>query len=180
MLANSRFKWYLVAAGLMVVAIAGLGFGKLREGGTIASLYERHDFTLLDDQGDFFRLGSLSDRTLALLVFTPDGIPVSTVKPFYEFGKHVGDLRAQGIEPFLVSRTNRDIVRNFKRGAHFGARLLLDTGGTVGRNAGVWDFAPVSTWAYALVDRTFHVLWRADSDEPMAYEQLMGELKKAR
>lgn len=180
MLGNPRFKWYLLAAAAMVVGLAGLGVGKSRERQILTAMYERRDFTLLDDQGDFFRLGSLPERQLALLVFTPDGIPPAMVKPFYEFGQHVDDLRQRGIEPFLVSRTNREIVKNFKSASHFGARLLLDTGGTVGRIAGAWEMAPVATWAYALVDRTFHVLWLANSDAPMAYEQLLGELKKSK
>jgi peroxiredoxin len=177
---HQRVKWYLFAFTLMVVCAGGLILGKTRERDFMGALYDRHDFTLLDDQGEFFRLGAMPEKTLALLVFTPDGIPPSTVKPFYEFGRHVDDLRLRGIEPFLVSRTNREIVRNFKEAAHFGARLLLDTGGTVGRNTGAWEMAPVATWAYALVDRSFHVLWLANSEEPMAYERLLGELKKAK
>jgi peroxiredoxin len=181
MFGNPRIKWYAAAAvALLLVGLAGLAVGKRKEGDYLSALYERRDFTLLDDKGDFFRLNSLPERTLALLVFTPDGIPPETVKPFYEFGRHVDDLRLRGIEPFLVSRTNREIVKNFKRASRFSARLLLDTGGTVGRNAGVWDYQPVATWSYALVDRTFHVLWLANSDEPMAYDELMKELRKAK
>ena len=69
---------------------------------------------------------------------------------------------------------------NFKEAARFPGRLLLDTGGTVGKNAGVWDYKPVITWNYALVDGKFHVLWLANSDEPMSYERLTEELRKAR
>jgi peroxiredoxin len=178
---SRRLKWYIFAFLTMAVCAAGLGFGKAKEQEVLSSFYERHDFTLLDDQGEFFRLSSLPERDLALLVFTPDGIPTNTVKPFYDFGRHLEDLRSQGIETFLVSRTNRDIVRNFKRASHFGARLLLDSSGTVGRIAGAWETTvPSVTWAYALVDRTFHVLWLANSDNPMAYDRLESELQKAK
>jgi peroxiredoxin len=176
-----RAKWYYFAVALVLVCGAGLVFGKVKERDYLGSLYERHDFTLLDDEGEFFRLGTLPAKTLALLVFTPDGIPPETVKPFYEFGRHLDDLRGKGIEPFLVSRTSREIVKNFKHASHFRARLLLDVGGSVGRNAGVWPgLRPVTTWGYALADREFHVLWLATSDQPMAYEQLLEELRRAR
>ena len=93
----------------------------------------------------------------------------------------VDDLRAKGIEPFLVSRTNREIVKNFKRASRFGARILLDVGGTVGNIAGAWQqLQPVATWTYALVDREFRLLWVASADQPMAYDGLIKELKKAR
>lgn len=175
-----RPKWFVVAFLLLAVGVAGLVVGRNREKDFIGALYERHDFTLLDDQGDFFRLGALPEKKLALLVFTPDGIPPATVKPVYEFGLHLDELRRKGIETFLVSRTNREIARNFKRAANFGARLLLDTGGVVGRNAGAWGPQPSATWAYALVDRSFRVLWLANSDAPMSYERLLGELSRAR
>lgn len=168
-------------ASLLIVCAAGLMLGKFKEGDYLTALYERRDFTLLDDSGEFFRLNSMSPKKLALLVFTPDGIPVETVQPFAEFSKHVADLAAQGIETYLVSRTNREVVKNFKHAAHFPERLLLDTGGTVGRNAGVWPSnGPVAYWAYALVDREFHVLWMKTNEFPLPYEQLMQELKAAR
>ncbi len=178
---NSRFKWYGVFVSLFLVCGAGLMLGKFREKDYLSALYERRDFTLLDDRGDFFRLNSMSEKKLALLVFTPDGIPVEMVKPFAEFSRHVDDLQKQGIETYLVSRTNREIVKNFKYASRFPERLLLDTGGTVGRNAGVWpSVEPVSYWAYALVDREFHVLWLKTHEFPLPYEQLIQMLKEAR
>ncbi|MGZ3653522.1 MAG: redoxin domain-containing protein [Bdellovibrionota bacterium] len=178
---NPRLKWYAFAICLMGVCTGGLMLGKAKEHDYLGGLYERHDFTLLDDENEFFHLAAMPTRTLALLVFTPDGIPVNTVKPMYDFGQHLDDLRNQGIETYLVSRTSKDIVRNFKRAARLRTRVLLDVGGTVARNAGAWDGVRlVSTWAYALVDKNFHVLWLANSDQPMEYTQLIGELRKAR
>ena len=179
---NPRIKWYLMGAALILTCSGGLMLGKLREKDYLSGLYERRDFTLLDDKGEFFRLNSLPEKKLALLVFTPDGIPVDTVKPFSEFAKHLGDLQAKGIEPLLISRTHREIVRNFQRAAGSSMRFLVDMSGTVGKVAGAWPGTQlVSYWAYTLVDREFHVLWQATSENgPMSYEQLMGELKKAR
>ena len=157
-MAAFRSRWIFFALALLLVGGGGLIVGKVKEREYVSALYSRKDFTLLDDGGDFFRLGSLPSQKLALLIFTPDGIPLETVKPFYEFGRHIDDLRAKGIEPFLVSRTNREIVKNFKRASRFGARILLDVGGTVGNIAGAWQqLQPVATWTYALVDREFQI-----------------------
>ena len=165
---------------MMLVCTLGLLLGKSREHEYLSALYERRDFTLLDDHNEFFSLSSLPAKKLALLVFTPDGIPTDEVKEFFDFGIHVGDLRAQGIETFLVSRVNRDIVANFSRATRFPGRVLLDTGASVSRNAGVWTGNPLGTWAYVLADREFHVLWEATSERPMSYAMLVSELKKAR
>jgi peroxiredoxin len=177
---NPRLKWYAFAVSLMAVCAAGLVLGKTRERDYLGALYERHNFTLLDDQNEFFELNSLPTKKLALLVFTPDGIPTDTVKEFYPFGVHLGDLKAQGIETFLVTRVSREIVANFKRVTRFSGRVLLDVGGTVSRNAGVWNGNITLAWNYALVDREFRVLWQASSERPLSYEQLQEELKKAR
>lgn len=176
-----RFKWYGMAAVALLTAGAGLLVGKWKEKDYLGLLYERRDFTLLDEQGEFFSLSSLPQRKLALLVFTPDAIPLEAVRPFRDFGRHLEDLGAHGIETLLVSRAHREIVKNFKGAARFQARLLLDAGGTVARNAGVWEgigFVPY--WSYALVDREFRVLWSATSDAPMEYARLRAELGKAR
>ncbi|HEY8280564.1 MAG TPA: redoxin domain-containing protein [Bdellovibrionota bacterium] len=181
MTGNPRLKWYAMAVALILTCGGGLMLGKLHEKDYMGALYERRDFTLLDDQGEFFRLNSLPEKKLALLVFTPDGIPLDAVKPFAEFSRHLENLQSRGIEPFLVSRTNREIVRNFKRATGFGARFLVDAGGAVGRITGIWSGAQLSSnWGYSLVDRDFRVLWSATSDEPMSYARLMEELKKAR
>jgi len=174
-------KWFLLGCMALVTGTGGLVMGKLREKDYISSLYERRDFTLLDDKNEFFHLNSLPEKTLALLVFTPDGIPVDTVKPMFEFGRHLDDFRKQGVEPLLVSRTNREIARNFKRAARFEARMLVDIGGFVGQNAGIWEgAAPVAYWGYALVDRNFRVYWKGVAEAPAAFEDIWAEVKKAK
>lgn len=172
----SKFKWLFAVCALMAAAAGGLYVGKAKEGEYFSALYSRRDFTLLDDNGDFFTLSSVPERTLVLLLFTPDGIPVEAVRPIHEFSRHLDNLKKMGIETMLISRTNRDIVRNFKQAARFPGRLLLDTGGTVGRNAGIWEgFAPVPYWGYVLVNHRFEVLWLLRQERPLTF----GELKKA-
>lgn len=176
-----RYKWIWLVLSLMLTATVGLIMGKSKEKDYLAGLYERRDFTLLDDAGDFFSISKLPERTLALLVFTPDGIPVNAVRPFYEFGRHVDDLRKMGIETMLVSRTNREVVKNFKAAARFPARLLLDTGGTVGRNTGIWEgFEAAPYWGYALVNNRNEVLWLERSEGVMSFEALKKTLNENR
>lgn len=176
-----RLKWFFVAFVVLATAAAGLFLGKSKEGEYLNSLYARRDFTLLDDSGDFFTLSSLPEKTLLLLVFTPDGIPVDSVGPLHVFSRHLGDLKGMGIETMLISRTNRDIVQNFKRAAGFPGRLLLDTGGTVGRIAGVWEgIEPASYWGYALVNQRFETLWLAKHNTPLSFTELKKALNEAR
>jgi|GEM_PF-3789072 len=177
----ARYKWFFAVFALLATGAAGLLVGKSKEAGYIKSLYERRDFTLLDDSGNFFSISSMPEKTLALLIFTPDGIPVAAVKPMYEFSLRLDDLRKMGIETMLISRTNRDIAKNFKNAARFPARLLLDTGGTVGRNAGIWDEPGAANfWGYVLVNRHNEVLWMARQAEPKTFAQVKAELNAAR
>jgi peroxiredoxin len=176
-----KYKWHFMAVALLLTGIGGLLLGKARESEYMKSLYARTDFTLLDDSGDFFSISSLPEKKLALLIFTPDGIPVETVKPMHEFSQHLDDLRKMGIEPMLISRTNRDIVRNFKHASRFPARVLLDSSGTVGRNTGIWDGLTGATyWGYALVNRRNEVLWLARENELMSFEKLKKTLLESR
>ncbi len=178
----NRYKWIGLLAVTLVVCGGGLVLGKYKERDYMQALYERRDFTLLDDSGNFFQLSSLPQKRFALLVFTPDGIPTDSVKPFREFSLHLDELRDYGIEAMLVSRTNREIVKNFKHAAHFNGRLLLDVGGSVGRNAGIWQgMGLVSYWGYALVDREFQLHWTALAENaPLDYEQLIRQIKNAK
>ncbi len=175
-----RSKWIYFTVALLVVCTAGLVVGKLREGDYLTALYARHDFTLLDTDGNFFHLGDTPERTLVLLVFTPDLMPREASLPIYGFGRHVDDLRQRGIETALVTRLNRDIALNFQHASRYPGRVLLDPTGTVGKLAGAWQPGTEKEWSYALVDRTFRVLWFASSEQPLRYEELLTELKKAK
>ncbi len=177
----ARYKWFFMVFILLATGVAGLFLGKTKEADYMKSLYERRDFTLLDDDGNFFSISSLPEKTLVLLIFTPDGIPVSSVKPLNELSRKLDELKKMGIEAILISRTNREIVRNFKRAAQFPTRLLLDTGGTVGRNLGVWDGTGAAEyWGYVLVNRHNEVLWMARQEYPKSFEQIKKDLLDAR
>lgn len=176
-----RFHW--VTLGMAALCAAGGGFvlGKIKERQFLESAGGKRDFMLLDDEGEFFRLAELPAGRLALLVFTPDGLPTDAVKPFFEFSRHVRELERRGVEVLLVSRTNREIVRNFKRAAGFTARYLVDAGGAVGRAAGFWPGPePVGEWGYALVDRDFRVFWAANGEFPLSYDRIERELSALR
>ena len=179
MLRSKRFRWLPFLVIALVVASVGLYVGKQREGAYIGQLYARTDFTLLDDDNEFFRLRDFAPERLLLLVFTPDELDPELVPAFRDFASHLGDLRRMGVEAMLVSRTNREIARNFKQAARFSGRLLLDTSGTVGRNIGIWPgFDQVSYWGYAVVDAQNHVFWTGTEHRPKTYAELRAELQK--
>jgi len=174
-----KFRWIFVVAFALFTATAGLMLGKFKEKDFISGLYERRDFTLLDDQGEFFQLSKQPSSRLLLLVFTPDSIHPSLVAPFREFSGRIDDLKNLGIDSFMVTRTNREIARNFKEAARFPSRLLVDTSGSVGRNIGIWpDMNPVNYWGYAVLDNHMRVFWASTESRPMTFEELLVELKK--
>lgn len=174
-----RRRWFLLLLAGSITGIAGMIIGKIKEKETLSRLYERHDFTLLDDSGNFFQLSSLPKGELALLVFTPDGIPTDTVKPFFDFSLHLAELRARGVEVFLVSRTNREIMKNFKRAARFDAPALYDPSGTVGRLTGAWPgYQLVSDWSYVLIDSSLQLIWGMRAKMPLTYADLQEAWRK--
>ncbi|MGZ3694992.1 MAG: hypothetical protein ACXWQO_12595 [Bdellovibrionota bacterium] len=171
--------YFLLGIVALCVAISGLMVGRQREKAYLEALETHHDFTLIDDADDFFRLNSLPKDERLLLIFTPDGIPTNTVKAFFDFSLHLSDLAKDKIRVRLVTRTNRDIVANFKRAAHFDERVLLDVGGTVGSAAGAWTMLnPTTQWTYVLTDSQFHIFWRKAAEAPLSYEQIKAELPK--
>lgn len=173
---NHRFLIY--GCITLAVAAAGLYVGKNREGDYLGALYERRDFTLLDDQGNFFHLAKQPADKKLLLVFTPDGIPPPHVKPFYDFSRQLPQWK--DVTVILVTRTNAEVAKNFKRAASFPNPLLLDMGGTVGRIAGVWESPdPVSYWGYSLIDNAFRVYWKTASRVPLSVKELRDAIAKA-
>jgi peroxiredoxin len=174
---KSRWIWLLVAG--LITAISGLLIGQLKSKDYLAQLYQRNDFTLLDDSGDFFQLSKFPDKKFLLLVFTPDGIHPDFVKPFFEFSKQAKNLL--GVEVMLISRTNRDIVRNFRDGSAFKGRLLLDTSGSVGRVTGIWpSMEAVSHWGYVLTDRDFQLYWTTTASRVLSYQEVRDRVEKLR
>jgi len=175
----AKYRWFFFALITLGVAAGGLWLGKSKEGDYMSRLYARQDFTLLDDQNEFFQLSKFPSSRLLLLIFTPDSLHPDLVKPFREFAKTLREFQGLGIDIHMITRTIREIARNFKEAARFNGRLLLDNSGTVGRNIGVWpDNNPVGTWAYALMDNKLQVYWAEAYGQPLTFKELMAELKR--
>jgi peroxiredoxin len=179
MFGNFRYRWVFVLASFLLAAGGGLIFGKWKEKDSITKLYARTDFTLLTDEGEFFQLAKLPKEKLLLLVFTPDEIFPSTVKNFQKFSLEIPRLEKLGIEVKMISRTNREIARNFKQAAKFSRPLLVDISGSVGRNLGIWpDANPVSSWGYGLINSQMQLFWAATDTQPMTVAEIIEELQK--
>ncbi len=179
MFLGNRYRWVLILICFAMAAIGGLFFGKWKEKDSIARMYARTDFTLLTEKGEFFQLSKLSKDKLLLLVFTPDELSPKLVKVFHQFFLELPRLEKLGIEVKMITRTNREIVRNFKQSAGFDRDLLIDTSGTVGRNLGIWpDLHPVDTWGYGLLNSQMQLYWAATDTQPMTVSEIIDELKK--
>jgi peroxiredoxin len=173
-----KYRWLLIFFAALVTAGGGLYLGKLKEKDYLGRMYERRDFTLLDDGGNFFQLSKFPKNKLLLLVFLPDGLPPSLVKDFRAFSRNLVELRNLDVETLLISRSNKEVARNFKEASGFKRPLLWDPSGTVGRLVGIWPSPlPVSHWGYALLDNRFQVYWVRVSKQPLPYPKLLAELK---
>jgi peroxiredoxin len=174
-----RYRWLLIFFAALVTAGGGLFLGKMKEKDYVGQMYARKDFTLLDDKGELFQLSKFPSDKLLLLIFTPDSIPPAWVKPFREFSRKLGELKSLDVESMMITRTNREIARNFKEASAFPSPMLVDTSGTVGRLVGIWPGpGAAGYWGYALVDNRLQVYWAATSAQPMKYGALLAELKK--
>lgn len=170
---NSRLL-LLALMCTVIVSAAGLLVGKQKEKAYFESLETYHNFTLLDDSDNVFELNKFPANQRLLLVFTPDGILPSTVRAMYQFGTHIPELAKKKTSVRMVTRTNKEVVANFKRAAQFEAPVLYDMSGVVGRAAGIWPtLDPVDYWGYALIDNQFHIFWQKTSPEPLSYEEVL-------
>ena len=162
-----------------MAAVGGLFFGKWKEKDSISKMYARTDFTLLTEKGELFQLSKFPKEKLLMLVFTPDELSPKLVKIFHQFALELPRLEKLGIEVKMISRTNREIARNFKEAARFDRDLLVDTSGSVGRNLGIWpDLQPVETWGYVLMNSQIQLFWAATDTHPMTVSEIIDELKK--
>lgn len=179
MITFPKGKWIWLALTAVLVAGAGLIFGNFLNKDYLDQLYNRGDFVLLDQQGEFFQLSKFPENKLLLLVFTPDGIPPADVEPMYRFARHIPKL--EGVEVMLITRTNREIVKNFGAAAHFKGRILIDASGTVGRIVGIWPSQePVGHWGYALIDRDFRTYWVTTASRILTYDEVRERVEKFR
>lgn len=173
---KSRWVWFLVSA--LITAAAGLVLGQFRSKDYLSQLYQRSDFILLDDKGDFFQLSKFPEKKKLLLVFAPDDPSPSDVKPFYDFWKKAA--KWPGADVMLLSRGNKDTILNFRDGAAFSGRVLFDASGSTGRILGAWpDAAPVKYWSYFLLDRDFQVFWSVKSERVLSYAEVSSAAEKA-
>lgn len=172
----NKGRWVIIlTVCALLVAMAGLVVGRRKEKAYLASMNTHGDFMLMDDTENFFELSKMPAGKRLLMIFTPDGIPTNSVAAFHAFSRHLTDFAKQGIEVKLVSRTNKDIVMNFREAARFEGRVLFDVGGTVGRIATAWPTNNlVNDWTYILTDNKFNILYGARAPEPMSYEELAG------
>jgi peroxiredoxin len=172
----TRRHWGLWAV-VLVVGLAGLFVGQWRQEDRIRGYYRKVDFSLLDDKGEIFHLKDFPADRLLLLVFTPDGLPTNHVSPFARFNEKINELKERNIEVMVVTRTHREISRNFLLAAGYQGRLLHDLGGTVGGKVGVWDgFKPSPRWGYGLMDRTFSLHWTETAPLPLAASEILQAL----
>lgn len=177
MFGKQRYLWVGVCA--LIVATAGLYIGKLKEKDFLDELYLHRDFTLLDDNNDFFTLSAFPRDQRLLLIFTPDGLPPEAVGPFAEFSRRLADFQQRKIQVMLVTRTNKEIVMNFKAAARFPGRVLSDLSGTVGRTVGVWpSLDPVDHWGYVLVDHAFNQLFAQVANRPVSADELLRQIPR--
>jgi peroxiredoxin len=175
---SGNIRWVLILVASLMVGTAGLIVGKMKEKDYVENMYARRDFMLLDEKGEFFQLKKFPDDKLLLLIFTPDELRPSWVKGFKEFSAKVSGLQKLDIEVMMITRTNREIVRNFKNASGFRPRLLLDPSGTVGRHLGIWENGPAFAWGYALIDNRFQLYWAVREHAPLTYPKLMEYLQK--
>jgi peroxiredoxin len=174
-----KYRWLLIFIAALITAGGGLYIGKIKEKDYMGRMYERRDFTLLDDGGNFFQLSKFPKDKLLLLIFLPDGVPPSLVKDFRMFSKNLDELHRLDVETMMITRSNKEVARNFKEASGFAKPLLWDPSGTVGRLVGIWpNPLPVSHWGYALMDNRFQVYWVNVTKQPLTYPTLLAELKK--
>lgn len=172
-------KWIWLVLTAVLVAGSGFLLGNFQNKDYVARIYDRSDFILLDHEGEFFQLSKFPANKLLLLVFTPDGIPPADVKPMYQFARNVPKL--EGVEVMLITRTNREIVKNFRAASHFEGKILVDASGTVGRILGIWPSQEsVSHWGYALIDREFRGYWVTTTPRILTFDEVRERVEKVR
>lgn len=175
---QSRTKWYVLGLCAFLSAAAGLKYAKEREKEFLGRLYSRKNFTLLDDRGNIFELAKQKDYIL--LVFTPDGLPPADVKPMRTFAEHRSKFKDSKIQLVMITRTNREIARNFRDGARFPGILLTDPSGSVGKWLDIWkDPNPVDYWAFTLINNKLDLLWGEASREIPNAAEMFKEITAA-
>ena len=169
-----------IVSVLIMVVVGGLIFGRVKEATYLPMLNERKDFLLQDYKGEFFHLSKMPKEKVYLLIFTPDEIFQKSVGPMAEFNLALKQIREKKVEVVWITRTNRDIVLNFRSACGFPGTLLIDMGGTVGKRFDLWPtIDTVRTWGYALVNSEGEVFKTLRSENVLTAQEVINLLDKS-
>lgn len=161
-----------LAIVLVVVAVVGAGHyvWTQKKEAVFLQMDTVREITLLQDDGKFFLSRNFPAGRKILFVFTPDILPPSEVKNFYELSQGIPAMEKRNIEVILVSRIHPDIIKNFKNAARFPGKLLLDASGTLGRLYGAWPSpAAVLPWHYVVTDKSLQPGVKFSSPEALGF-----------
>lgn len=87
---------------------------------------EAPDFTLLNDEGQEFRLSDLRGHLRAMLVFYPKDFTPGSTDQLIQVRKHIEHLRGAGIEPMGINPGDADSHRAFRKEHALNFDLLVD------------------------------------------------------
>jgi len=94
------------------------------------------DFTLLNDDGQEFRLSDLKGHLRAMLVFYPKDFTPGCTDQLIHIRKHIDHIRAAGVEPMGVNPGDAQSHKAFRKEHALNFDLLVDEGAEVARTYG--------------------------------------------
>jgi len=97
---------------------------------------EAPDFTLLNDDGQEFRLSDLRGHLMAMLVFYPKDFTPGCTDQLIHIRKHIQHIRAEGIEPIGLNPGDATSHKAFRREHALNFDLLVDEGANVAKAYG--------------------------------------------
>lgn len=92
---------------------------------------EAPDFTLLNDEGQEFRLRDLRGFVRAMLVFYPKDFTPGCTDQLIQVRRHIEHLRGAGIEPMGVNPDDAESHKAFRKEHALNFDLLVDEGAAV-------------------------------------------------
>ena len=174
----NRYRFiFLFLIGAIAAVLAGNTVWKEKKSAFIGSVYERHSFLLLDDEGNLFGTKNLQSDEKLLLVFVPDILQPDSTVQLKSFARDLGALKKKNIVVALISRSNFDVSFNLKRISGYPGRILRDPSGSIGRILGAWtSYQATKEWRYALVDKGLRIFWSASADHAMSLSEFSEKL----
>jgi peroxiredoxin Q/BCP len=97
---------------------------------------EAPDFTLLNDDGQEFRLSDLRGYLRAMLVFYPKDFTPGCTDQLIHIRKHIAHLRGAQIEPMGVNPGDAESHKAFRKEHALNFDLLVDEGARVANGYG--------------------------------------------